>query len=155
MRQDLTCDRCTLPPPNPNEIVRHLRLAGHQVTPAREVVVRAVAAYSRPFTAGQLCANVSQVAPATGRATVFRTLDLLTEARVVDRLHSLHGDASYVVRHTVGSEGPHWYLICSACDGVTDITNAEISAALAAAVREHAFRMEDSHLEVLGRCRDC
>ncbi len=96
MRQDLNnapsaddCDKCRVPVSDGTSIVRHLRLAGHEVTPARAAVIQAVAAQPRPFTASELCAAVAERAPSVGRATVFRTLDLLEQARVVDRLHSL------------------------------------------------------------------
>src|SRR6266542_7021167 len=105
MRQDLNnapsaddCDKCRVPVSDGTSIVRHLRLAGHEVTPARAAVIQAVAAQPRPFTASQLCAAVAERAPSVGRATVFRTLELLAAEGMLDRLRSLSGDASYVAR---------------------------------------------------------
>src|SRR6266511_3574631 len=145
MRQDLNnapsaddCDKCRVPVSDGTSIVRHLRLAGHEVTPARAAVIQAVAAQPRPFTASELCAAVAERAPSVGRATVFRTLDLLEQARVVDRLHSLQQGPGYVARDLERSEQPAHYLVCVTCDGVTQLLDQALERALAAAARQHA-----------------
>lgn len=149
------CELCTVPVSDGTSIVRALRLAGHQVTPPREAVVRAVAAQPRPFTAGRLCAAVAEHDPSVGRATIFRTLELLVDAGVLDRLHAVRGDASYVARDPSAPREPHHYLVCSVCDGVTKVEDASLSATLRAIAARHAFRAEGGLLEITGRCQAC
>ncbi len=136
------------------QIVQRLQLAGHLVTPPRAAVVRAVAAQPRPFTASQLCAAVSEQSPSIGRATVFRTLDLLEQEGVLDRLHSLKGDASYVARDPQ-RPGQHHYLVCAACDGVTEVADPRLDTILRSVAAQHAFRAEGNLVEIFGRCPDC
>ncbi|MGH2355605.1 MAG: Fur family transcriptional regulator [Chloroflexota bacterium] len=156
MRPALTgdCLRCRAPVSDGRQIIHRLRLAGHQVTPARETVVQAVAAQPRPFTAGQLCAAVAERAPSIGRATVFRTLELLEAERLVDRLHSLRSGERYVVRDPERT-GQHHYLVCSACDGVTEVGDSRLDALLRSLAKDHAFRPEGDLVEILGRCQAC
>ncbi|CAA9248033.1 MAG: hypothetical protein AVDCRST_MAG77-2988 [uncultured Chloroflexi bacterium] len=149
------CELCTVPVSDGAHIVRALRLAGYQVTPPRAAVVRAVAAQPRPFTAGHLCAAVAAHDPSVGRATVFRTLELLVDAGVLDRLHAVRGDASYVARDPSRPDQAHHYLVCSACDGVTKVEDADLRSLLGAVAARHAFRAEGGLLEITGRCQAC
>ena len=149
------CERCLVPTTDGSHIVAALRLAGHQVTPPREAVIRAVAAQARPFTAGQLCEAVSQADPGVGRATVFRTLELLESAGVLDRLHAVRGDASYVARDLSSPHTTHQYLVCTACDGVTEVVDATLAALLQQVAARQSFRAERGLVEIVGRCQSC
>ena len=163
------CPRCRVPAPSAGSLARRLRLAGYQVTPPRAAVLAAVAAQSRPFTAGDLCAAVAAGAPAVGRATVFRTLELLVTAGLLDRLYSLGPHVSYVVRgperrRRAGAgpgSGPGrraervLYLVCAACNGAQEITDAGLTAALRDAAARHAWPAEGALVEIMGRCPAC
>ncbi|HEU5318873.1 MAG TPA: transcriptional repressor [Chloroflexota bacterium] len=149
------CEVCVTPVSDGRHIVSALRLAGHAVTPPREAVIRAVAAQPRPFTAGALCAAVAARDPSVGRATVFRTLELLAEAGVLDRLHAVRGDASYVARDPDRPNRPHQYLVCTVCDGVTELEDPKLAALLRNAAAARAFRPEGALVEILGRCQAC
>lgn len=151
----LACERCAVPVHDGTAIVQRLRTEGHQVTLARLAVIRAVATQGRPFTAGDLCEAVASTSPTVGRATVFRTLELLVEAGVLHRLHALRGDASYVMRDPARTNDAHLYLICTACDGVTEIRDAALPALLASVAAREAFRAESGLLEIVGRCQSC
>ena len=149
------CERCLVPTTDGSHIVAALRLAGHQVTPARDVVIRAVAAQARPFTAGQLCDAVAALDPTVGRATVFRTLELLEAAAVLDRLHAVRGDASYVARDPTSPHQTHQYLVCTVCDGVTEVVDATLAALLQNVAARQSFRAERGLVEIVGRCQSC
>jgi Fur family ferric uptake transcriptional regulator len=168
MRQGINddCVRCRAPATGTAALARHLRLAGHQVTPAREAVLAAVATRVRPFTAGDLCAAVAGAAPTVGRATVFRTLDLLVAAGLLDRLYSLGPHVSYVARHPprqrAGDAGPDparahraLYLICAVCNGAQEIADDAVARALRDAAARHAWPAEDALVEITGRCPAC
>ena len=153
------CDQCRIPASDGESLVRALRLAGFQVPPPREAVVRTVAAYERPFTAGQLCDAVAARDPSVGRATVFRTLELLEREGLVDRVHLVTGTDRYVRRDVPdehsGERHPRHYLVCSACEGISQVADARIDATLAIAARQHAFRPEGNLVQIYGRCQEC
>ena len=149
------CERCSVPVTDGSAIVRALRISGHVVTPPREAVIQAVAAQPRPFTAGHLCAVVAERSPSVGRATVFRTLELLEEARVLDRLHAVRGDASYVARDPEYPDRPHHYLVCTVCDGVTELKDPRLAELLRNVAAEQSFRPADALVEIVGRCQAC
>jgi Fe2+ or Zn2+ uptake regulation protein len=141
-----------MPLADAGEVVRRLRLAGHQVTAARAAVIRAVAAQQQPFTATQLCRTVEAQAPGVGRATVFRTLELLESEHVLDHLQT---QGRYVVRDARERDTAPWYLLCTSCDGVTDVQDEELGAAILSTARRHAFTPHASRIEIVGRCRSC
>lgn len=149
------CERCSVPVTDGRAIVRALRIAGHVVTPPREAVIQAVAAQPRPFTAGHLCAVVAERSPSVGRATVFRTLELLEEAKVLDRLHAVRGDASYVARDPEYPDRPHHYLVCTVCDGVTELKDPRLAELLQDVAAEQSFRPAGALVEIVGRCQSC
>jgi Fur family ferric uptake transcriptional regulator len=153
------CARCRVPVPSAGSLARRLRLAGHQVTPPRAAVLAAVAAQARPFTAGDLCAAVAAGSPSVGRATVFRTLELLVTAGVLDRLYSLGPHVSYVVRtpapQTERRPERVLYLVCAACNGAQEIADAGLTAALRDAAARHAWPAEGALVEIMGRCPAC
>jgi Fur family transcriptional regulator, ferric uptake regulator len=157
------CARCRVPVPSAGILARRLRLAGHQVTPPRAAVLAAVAAQTRPFTAGDLCAAVAAESPSVGRATVFRTLELLVTAGVLDRLYSLGPHVSYVVRAPAYQTEPQTerrpervlYLVCAACNGAQEIADAGLTAALRDAAARHAWPAEGALVEIMGRCPAC
>jgi Fur family ferric uptake transcriptional regulator len=148
------CERCQVPISDGGEIIQRLQLAGHLVTPPRAAVVRAIAAQPRPFTASQLCAAVAERSPSIGRATIFRTLELLEQEGILDRLHSLKGDASYVTRDPQRPRRHH-YLVCAACDGVTEVEDPRLDTLLHSVAARHAFRAEGHLVEIFGRCPEC
>lgn len=149
------CKRCVVPTTDGSHIVSALRLAGYQVTPPRAAVIRAVAAQSRPFTAGQLCEAVAGIDSGVGRATVFRTLELLESAGVLDRLHAVRGDASYVARDPSSPNATHQYLVCTACNGVTEVVDAGLASLLQQLAARQSFRAERGLVEIVGRCQSC
>ena len=63
--------------PDTETIFARLQAEGLQLTEPRRVVIAAIAERTVPFTSAELQEAIEAEAPAIGRATVFRTLDLL------------------------------------------------------------------------------
>jgi Fur family ferric uptake transcriptional regulator len=135
-------------------VIRRLRLAGHQVTAARAAVVETIAALGRPFTAGELCAAVGARAPSVGRATIFRTLELLEEEGLVARLFRRSGP-SYVLCDAAHPARSRHFLVCVACDGVAEFDDPRLATLLQSVAQRQAFRPEADFVEIFGRCRAC
>src|SRR5687767_15068074 len=97
------------------EVVRELSLEGHRITEPRKNVLRRIAGYTHPFSAEQVYADVRQSNDAIGRATVYRTLDLLLSRHWLARIHRDDGEHAYVI--TGGGHEHH--LVCTDCGSVT------------------------------------
>jgi Fur family ferric uptake transcriptional regulator len=130
--------------------------AGYKITLPRQQVLRQVAAQGPSFTASQLLDAVVLAAPNVGRATVFRTLDLLVELGIIQRVHteaSGSWGSSYVICG-LGDEHHH-HLVCTRCGKIDDLAGCLLDPLLADLEANTSFRVEGHHLELYGTCGQC
>lgn len=120
------------------------------MTPARRAVVEALVAGPAHPTAEQLLAAVRTAHPDVAESTVYRTLDALQEAGLVDHVHLGHGPATF---HLAGHG--HHHLVCDACGRVVEV-DPEVFAGLARELADrHGFELQLGHFALPGRCRTC
>ena len=77
--------------PTADHVMNVLDDHGYRLTGPRRQVVQAVLAHRRPFTAEQLVEEL----PAIGRATVYRTLEILASVDLLTRLLQPGGHPAY------------------------------------------------------------
>lgn len=130
----------------PDEIVAHLREAGHSVGRTRLAVVDAVRAQPAAFTADDLAAAV----PTVHVSTVYRTLGLLEEIGAVRHVHLSHGPALY--EHAGSADVRH--LVCEVCDRHVAVPTEVFDTVRERLAREFDFVLEGSHFAIVGRCRE-
>ena len=130
-----------------DQLLQILEDKGYRSTSPRQALVRTVAAKDRHFTAEEIRKDVPQV----GRATVFRSLNLLEETGILCRV--LLEDGS--LRYQLSYHGHHHHLICTECGVSEDLVGCDIEGMLKEKAGRHHFQMEGHRLEVYGRCSDC
>ncbi len=135
------------------QVLNILQESGYRVTAPRRAVVEAVHVYERAFTADELVRSLSSGDEAVGRATVFRTLDVLVQSGVLDRLHRPDGCHSYV-RAERGAEHRH-HLICSDCGAVVQFDECTVAPLLEELGARTNFTISGHWLEVFGLCGSC
>ncbi|MEO8457661.1 MAG: Fur family transcriptional regulator [Chloroflexota bacterium] len=128
-------------------ITLKLEALGHRVTPSRRAVIAAVLAKDGQFTADELVTRCR----GAGRATVFRTIRLLTELGVVCRV--LLEDGS--VRYLVSQRGHHHHVVCTGCGRVQDLDLCAIKDAIRDLSDQTGYEVEGHWLELYGRCAEC
>lgn len=132
-------------------IISALERAGYRLTGPRRDVARLIADQTGHFVAADLVAAARQRRLGLGRATVFRTLDVMSEIGVVERLDLPSGEHAYVAcapRH-------HHHVVCSSCGRADDIDDAGLRAVVRDIGRRTGYRIDDHRLELFGRCADC
>jgi Fur family transcriptional regulator, ferric uptake regulator len=141
--------------PNTELIMRRMGSEGRRLTGPRRIVLDEVLSRHAPFTSGELLEAVQQQDPSIGRATVFRTLDLLTRMGVVQRIHrDAHSGRCHA--YLACDTSHHHHLICNSCGTVTDFTeDRELEALVKKIEQRTAYRVEGHRLELLGRCPAC
>lgn len=128
------------------------RERGQRLTRQRSAAVRQLLAAGRPLSAYEL---LERLRPEDGRATaasVYRTLDFLTELGVVHRLES---QRSFVLcRHP---QAPHrvQFLICRSCGQVVEAEDARIAAATERLGDRLGFALDRRIVELTGLCGHC
>jgi Fur family ferric uptake transcriptional regulator len=129
-------------------IIERLELRGHRVTESRRRVIAAVLAQPQPhFTVD----DVLRATRRTGRATVFRTMKLLTDLNVVCRVLLEDGALHY----RLSARGHHHHLVCRECGRVEDFSRCDVSALVSELARATSYEIEGHWLEVYGRCKAC
>ena len=130
-----------------DDIVAQLTALGYRDTEPRRLIISAVAAQGRPFTAEELCASL----PCVGRATVYRGLRLLVEADLVCRVLLV----DHELRYQLSQPGHHHHLLCGICGVSADLGRCDAEESLRAAAAAAGFRMSGHWLEVYGQCGEC
>lgn len=126
---------------------------GYRLTAPRRVIVESVLDFEHAFSADDLVKRVDEADPGVGRATVFRTLDVMAQAGLLDRLHHPDGCHSYVLG--MGSEAHYHHLVCSSCGVVVPFEGCTVDNMLADLQRNTNFEISNHMLEVFGICETC
>lgn len=125
--------------------------AGYRLTEARRSIADLIAARNGHFTAADLVADARARRLGIGRATIFRTLDVLADLHAVERLDLPTGDHAYVACE----RAHHHHVVCSNCGASRDIDDAGWRAVVRDIERRTGYRIDDHRLELFGFCPDC
>jgi len=125
--------------------------AGYRQTWQRRKLTDLIAARDGHFTAADLETDAREQGVGLGRATIFRTLEALLQAGVLERIELADGSHAYVAcapRH-------HHHAICTGCGAVVEFDDRELSTVVAALARSTHYRIDDHRVELFGRCPAC
>lgn len=86
-----------------------------------------------------------------GLTTVYRTLQSMAEAGLVDTLRTDNGESVY--RRC--SADHHHHLVCRACGATVEIQGGHVETWAAEVAREHGFSEVSHTIEIFGVCGDC
>jgi Fur family ferric uptake transcriptional regulator len=125
--------------------------AGYRATAARRAVVDLIARRQGHFTAADLVEDARSRGLGIGRATIFRTLEVLAELRAVERLDLPTGEHAYVACEPVH----HHHVVCSSCGRSSDTDDTGLRAVLRDIERQTGYRIDDHRLELFGLCSAC
>jgi Fur family ferric uptake transcriptional regulator len=137
--------------PEPVSVRGALEDAGYRSTDARRAIADLIAARTAHFTAADLVSDARQRRFRIGRATIFRTLDLLADLHAVERIDLPTGEHAYVACEPAH----HHHVVCSNCGRSRDVDDAGWRAVLRDIERRTGYRIDDHRLELFGRCPDC
>lgn len=89
-----------------------------------------------------------------GRATVYRTLELLQEHQLVNRLEVGDGVARYEIVDPGGSEHHH-HLVCDRCGELYPFDDPELERSIVELAERHGFHVTDHEVTLRGVCPGC
>jgi Fur family ferric uptake transcriptional regulator len=115
-------------------------------------VVDLVAAQDGHFTAAELLARARAKSLPIGRATVFRTLDLLTDIGALERLDLPSGEHAYVA---CVPEQHHHHVVCRKCGTSVEVEEGGLQSVVSDIGRKSGFQIESHRLELYGLCPNC
>lgn len=128
-----------------------LQSRGCRVTEPRRAVVEVLAEGHQHLNHAEILEQAKAKYNDIGRATVYRTLELLTEMGIIHATYL--GDANQ--RFVVPMGGHHHHLVCNNCGKVQDLDDCHFSHALTQLSRETGFTIDSHLVELYGTCPDC
>jgi Fur family transcriptional regulator, ferric uptake regulator len=132
---------------------RYLKDQGLPVTRQRELVAEAVFDTSGHLSVEDLERRLRELGHRIGKATIYRTLDLLVRSRLVVEHDFGEGFKRY--EHRLSREPVHEHLICLECGRVIEFESWEVQEVRAQVTQKHGFRPSRHKLEIYGLCREC
>ena len=128
-----------------------LKESGHRLTPQRLMVLSAVRQAGDHVTAAQILDDVKETYPYIDVSTVYRTLNVLKEMRIVSETDMGGGEYSY---EWIG-KNRHHHLICRNCDQVTLLDHKYLENLGAEILDDYGFQPDIDHFAISGLCGDC
>lgn len=131
---------------------RFLRERSLPVTAQREQVAEVLFAAGGHLSVDDVWAALRRGGAQVGKATIYRTLDLLAESGMVVERDFGEGFRRY---ERVPGHPHHEHLVCLRCGAVVEFQNERLERLKAIIADEHGFRHEHHRLEIYGVCRSC
>ena len=127
-----------------------LRAAGYKITPARAAVLESIPQESEHLNPAEILRQGRALYPALGRATVYRTLELLTTLGIVRPIYIGEAGPTYI-----RSAGGHHHLVCSRCGVMVDFDSCAADDMVADLHARYGFIIRSHLLEFYGLCPEC
>ncbi|MCI8517759.1 MAG: transcriptional repressor [Hungatella sp.] len=134
-----------------------LREKGLKVTAQRMLVLEIMAAHpGEHLTAEEIFDLARQAYPEIGLATIYRTLLVLVELQIIDKISLDDGFARYELGRKPGSdEHHHHHAICMGCKTVFSLEE-DLLDDLEQNLKERlGFEVTDHEVKLYGYCRAC
>jgi Fur family ferric uptake transcriptional regulator len=133
------------------DVAHCLRTQGYRLTPQRQLVWDALRRATSHLTAEEIHEEVSKTVPDFNVASVYRTLTLLEELRLVKSMHLGDGKGHWELAHP----DDEFHLVCRICSRVIHHPSELVQQAREHLRIHHGFVAERIDLVVHGICADC
>ncbi len=132
-------------------LAEQLRHNGYKLTRAREAVIQALADAPRPLSIADLHSAAQGHAADIGLVTVYRTLELLVELKLVRPVHLLENCHGYAL----ATPGHTHHVVCQRCNRVIEIEGCDLHAFLEEVTASTGYQITGHWLEIAGICPEC
>ncbi len=132
---------------------RYLRDQGLPVTSQREAVARVVFVSDDHLSVDDIESALRETGERIGKATIYRTLDLLVRSRLVEEHDFGEGFKRY--EHRLSNHPVHEHMICVECGTVTEFESDELYKIENRVRADHGFIPVRHRLEIYGLCKAC
>jgi len=132
---------------------RYLRDQGLPVTQQREAIAEVVFSSPEHLSVEEIEARLRERGERIGKATIYRTLEMLVRSGLVAEHDFGEGFKRY--EHLFGQMPVHEHLVCTECGKVTEIQDAELVRLQEEVAKRSGFLPARYRLEIYGLCADC
>ncbi len=123
-----------------------------RITSQRRAIVDTVFGTDQHFNAEQLLEWARELDPSVSRATVYRTLPLLTESGLV---HEMDFGKDYKIYDPNYADHPnHNHIICDDCDKVVEFESEQLDALENEISQKLGFKVNTQQLRINASCEE-
>ena len=145
-------------PDNQERFKKLLRENGLKVTSQRLMILEAL--IKRPdkhLTAEEIYELVKAENPDIGLATIYRTIQLLSELNLIDKLNLGDGQVRYEIGQLDKDHNihHHHHLICLNCDKILTFEDDLLDQLEDTIEETMGFRVVDHEVKLFGYCSEC
>jgi Fur family ferric uptake transcriptional regulator len=141
-----------------DRVLNNLSQQGHRVTGPRRAILEQITQYRQPFSAERLFKDLGGEDGPIGRATIYRTVDLLLEDGWLSRVHwsaTKETTASSDHAYVPVEQGHRHHMVCRKCGTVVPFESSEIDGLMGNCAERAGFALEGHWLEIYGLCKTC
>ncbi|WP_067697205.1 Fur family transcriptional regulator [Nocardia jejuensis] len=137
--------------PRRGEVGTTEKTVGVRSTRQRSAIAALLADIDEFRSAQELHDELRKRGEGIGLTTVYRTLQSLAEAGLVDMLRTDSGESVY----RQCSTGHHHHLVCRHCGRTVEVEGPTVEAWADSIAAEHGFTEISHTMEIFGTCRAC
>ncbi len=131
-----------------------LRRSGYRSSAPRSAVLELIGRQECVLSAHEIAEALRGDGRRVGIATVYRTLEVLEELKLVQRLDVGGGSARYEPA-LPGGEHHHHHFVCERCDKVTAFEDEALERAIEALGERLEYRVGEHDVILRGSCPEC
>ena len=131
------------------DLVSTLREEGFRITPQRVAILEYLLRTDDHPSAEYIHKVVKKKYPMVSLSTVYKTLDLLKEKKLVSEIE-VDGEARFDA-HT----DAHINLVCMNCGKIDDLDEDSLSDIQTRAAKKSKYLILQGNFELIGYCNDC
>ena len=125
--------------------LQKLRDAGYKITNARRAVLSVLQKSGGHLTSADIIQQVEASDPSIGRASIFRTLDVLSALAIIRPTFLNPSTPTYVLMST---EGHHSHIICTQCERVIELDTCQVDNLTEDLANRHHIRLTEHPVEL-------
>jgi Fur family ferric uptake transcriptional regulator len=132
-------------------LIDRVRQRGLRLTRQRAIILQILCELDGHASAESIYDRVTLHRRDLDLSTVYRTLELLRDLRILSQTDLGRGCAEY----EIVTGAPHHHLICQRCGRVSDLDHAYLASAAQAIRQDTGFEPIFDHFAIFGLCREC
>lgn len=133
------------------EFTAYMIARGHRKTPERYLILKHIYSLSDHFDIDFLFQSINAERPVVSRATLYNTIELLVDSKLVIKhsfgTHTAHYEKAY-------NNDNHLHLICTVCGDIKEIKDQDIKSVIQSK-RLSKFSLTHYSLYIYGMCTKC
>jgi Fur family transcriptional regulator, ferric uptake regulator len=137
---------------SPTEFVERHRPSGSRRSGKRDVIVAVFLEQDGHISPDQLVDAVRARDSRISRATIYRTLQWMTEAGMARKVD--FGEGRFRFEHAY-RHPRHFHLICRSCKQSFEFLSSDIESLIDEVAQARKFQVEESVLQIYGTCEAC